>query len=35
MNVQENIINWIEYYMSCFGDQFIFDKNIASICYRK
>ena len=34
MTAQENIINWIEYYMSCFGDKFIFDKNIAPIFYK-
>ena len=34
MTAQDNIINLIEYYMSCFGDKFIFDKYIVSIFHK-
>ena len=34
MTAQKNIINLIEYYMSCFRDEFIFDKNILSIFHK-
>ena len=34
MTSQGNIINLIEYYLSRFGDKFIFDKNIVSIFHK-
>ena len=34
MTAQKNIINLFEYYMNCFGDKFIFDKNIVSIFHK-
>ena len=33
MTAKGNIINLIAYYMSRFGDEFIFDKNIVSIIH--